>query len=125
VEELMIPGLWHDVIHRKYLKQKSVVEWFRDGRKNFKGISNCWKALTSSLHIITDWIAWKPGNGWDIRIGVDPLVGSQSYFKLSMNLLSVLHSKGLMFLAQVASNTSGRMNDFNWKSAEILISQVS
>jgi hypothetical protein len=50
---LMIPGLWHEVILKKYLKKKSVVEWLREGRKNLKGISNCWRALTLSLTIIT------------------------------------------------------------------------
>jgi hypothetical protein len=56
---LMVPGMWHEVILKKYLKKKYVVEWFREGRLNLKGVSNCWRALTSSMHLITDWIAWK------------------------------------------------------------------
>jgi len=79
----MVPSLWHDVVKNKYLKHKSIVEWIREGRKNMKGVPNCWKALTSSLQIITNWIAWNPGNDWEIRIGVDPLVGSQYYYKIS------------------------------------------
>jgi hypothetical protein len=85
---LMVPGLWHEVIHKKYLKKKIVVEWFREGWKNWNGISNSWRALTSSLTIITDWLVWKPGNGRDIRIGVDPMFGSHSYYKLSRNLIN-------------------------------------
>jgi len=50
----MIPGLWHEVIHKKYLKKKIVVEWFRECWKNENGISNSWRALTSSLTIITN-----------------------------------------------------------------------
>jgi hypothetical protein len=49
---LMVQGLWKEVIHKKYLKKKTLIEWFREGRKNLKGISNCWRALTDSLLII-------------------------------------------------------------------------
>jgi hypothetical protein len=44
-------GLWHEVILKKYLKNKSVIEWLREGKKNWNGISNIWRALTSSLSI--------------------------------------------------------------------------
>jgi hypothetical protein len=101
------------------LKKKSVVEWFREGRNSLKGISNYWRAFTSSLHIITSWIVWKHGNGWDIQIGLDPLIGSQSFYKLFENLVDTLHSKGIKFLAQVASLDTGVLNGFNWKNAEI------
>jgi hypothetical protein len=57
---LMVPGLWHEVILKKYLKKKSVVEWLREGRKSRSGISNIWRALTSSLSIITDWLKCCP-----------------------------------------------------------------
>jgi hypothetical protein len=72
---LMVPGLWHEVIVKKYLRKKSVVAWLRQGNKKWTGGSNIWRALTSSLSIINDWLAWKPGDGRDVRIGIDPLVG--------------------------------------------------
>jgi hypothetical protein len=50
----MVPRLWHEVVHKKYLKNKIVIEWFREGRKKLYRISNCWRALTTSLPIITD-----------------------------------------------------------------------
>jgi hypothetical protein len=87
------------VIHKKYLKKKLVVEWFREERKNLKGISNCRRALTASFPIIIDWLAWKLRNGWDIRIGVDPVIGTQSFYKLSKNLISTLHSNVIKLLA--------------------------
>jgi hypothetical protein len=71
------------------------------------------------LHIITSWIVGKHGNGWDIQIGLDPLIGSQSFYKLFENLVDTLHSKGIKFLAQVASLDTGVLNGFNWKNAEI------
>jgi hypothetical protein len=51
---------------------------------------------------------------------MDPLIGSQSYYKLSERLVSTLHSKGIFSLAQVASNDTGFVHGFNWKTAEIL-----
>jgi hypothetical protein len=117
---LMVLGLWHEVIHKKYLKKKSVIDWFREGRKNLKGISNYWRALTASLPIIIDWLAWKPGNGWDIRIGVDLMIGAQSFYKLSKNLISTLHSNGIKLLTQVGSSANEDQNISRWKSAEIL-----
>jgi hypothetical protein len=38
---LLVPCLWHEVIHKKCLKNKSVFEWFREGRMKLKGVSNC------------------------------------------------------------------------------------
>jgi hypothetical protein len=52
----MVHGLWNEVVIKKYLKNKTVVEWFREGKKNRAGMSNCWRDLTSSLSIITDWL---------------------------------------------------------------------
>ena len=91
----MVPSLWHGVILKKYLRKKTMVEWFREGRKKWIGISNIWRALTSSLTIITNWLVWKPGNGRYIGFGVDPLVGSHIYFKLSRNLILVLKAQGI------------------------------
>jgi hypothetical protein len=52
---------------------------------------------------LTDWLVWKPGNGRSIRIGADPMIGSQHYYKLSGNLISTLKEKGIVFLANVES----------------------
>jgi len=39
---------------KKYFKRKTVENWFRQGRKNWNGISNHWRALTFSAKIISD-----------------------------------------------------------------------
>jgi hypothetical protein len=52
---LMLPCIWHEIILRKYLKRKTIEKWFRQGRKKWNGTSNFWRALTSSVRIITDW----------------------------------------------------------------------
>jgi hypothetical protein len=87
---LMVSRLWHEVILKKCLKKKIVTEWLKEGRKNWTSISNIWRALTSLTTIIIDWLVWKPENGRDIIIGVDSMVGSHTYCKLSRNLISSL-----------------------------------
>jgi ribonuclease HI len=117
---LMVHGLWHEVILKKYLRKKSVVAWFREGGKNWNGISNIWRALTSSLSIITDWLIWKPGNGREIRIGVDPMIGSHTYYKLSRNLILALKAQGIEFLAQAGFQGAASTRLPRWKKARDL-----
>jgi hypothetical protein len=97
-----------------------VNEWIRKGNSNVKGMSNCWKALHDYLSIVTDWLAWKPGNGKYIRVGLDPLIGSHNYYKLSENLISLLHSKVIYTLDQVVYDESGLTNICNWKNTDAL-----
>ena len=47
-----------------------------------------------------------------IRLGVDPLIGTQSFYKLSANLVTTFLSKGIKFLSQVASPIDGDLNGF-------------
>jgi hypothetical protein len=117
---LMVPGIWHEVILRKYLRKKSLVEWLREGRKKWIGISNIWRALTSSLTIITNWLVWKPGNGRDIRLRDDPLVGAHTYFKLSRNLILSLKAQGIEFIAQTGTLDLEGTRHTSWKKAEDL-----
>jgi hypothetical protein len=107
---LMMPGLWHEVIMKKYLKRKTVEKWFRQGRKNWNGTSNFWRALTSSVNIISNWLVWKPGSGRDIRIGVDPMIGSHYFYKLSENLILLLKEQGITCLAHAGSNAQEGIN---------------
>jgi hypothetical protein len=117
---LNVPGLWNEVILKKYIRKKSVVDWLREGKKNWSGISNTWRALISSLDIVTDWLAWKLGNGRDIRIGTDPMVGAHRYYKLSRNLLQTLKIKGIEFLAQAWNLDMEVPRNSNWKNVEFL-----
>jgi hypothetical protein len=37
---LMVPELWHEVILKKYLRKKTMIDWLEEGRKNQSGIPN-------------------------------------------------------------------------------------
>jgi len=102
---------------QKYLKKITVEKWFRWGRKNWNGSSNFWRALTSSVNIITDWLVWKPGSGGDIRIGFDLMVGSHSFYKLSENLKLLLKEKGITCLAHARIDVQVGNMSTRWKKA--------
>lgn len=117
---LMVPGLWHEVILKKYLRKKIVAKWFREGRKNLTGISNIWRVLTSSITIITDCLVCKPSNGRDIKIGADPMVGAHTYFKLSRNLILSLKAEGVEYFSQAGIIDMEDTSHKNWKKVETL-----
>jgi hypothetical protein len=91
-------GLWHEVISKQYLERLYVIDWIIKGKSIVKGMSNCCKSLYDSLTIVIDWISWKPETGKDIRVGLDLLIGSHYYYKLSESLISLLHSKDIFTL---------------------------
>jgi hypothetical protein len=117
---IMMPGVWHKVMIKKYIKNKSVEEWFRQGRITWTGTSNFCRALIASLSIITDWLVWNPWNGRAIRIGTDPMVGSHTYYKLSRNLILKLKAQGIEFLAQARTSEVEDMTYTRWKKDESL-----
>jgi hypothetical protein len=48
------------------------------------------------------------------------MIGTQSYYKLSKNLTSTLHSIGIKFLAHVRFLATKDQNSSRWKNAETL-----
>jgi hypothetical protein len=72
-----------------------------------KGVSCSWNWLLNALLIINQWISWRPGNGWSIRVGEDPIVAIGNY-KLSYDVLNHLHSRGIFFLAQIHNQEASR-----------------
>lgn len=79
---LFSKGMWSDVLKTKYLKQENVYEWIRNENKRSKGNSNSWNYLLNSFLVVKDWLAWKPMNGHNIRIGLDPMFGATSFYIL-------------------------------------------
>jgi hypothetical protein len=113
-------GLWHEVIIKKYLKILSMNDFLRKWNSNVKGMSNFWKALYDYFSIVIDWLDWNPGTRKDIRIGLDPLIGSHYYYKFSENLFSLLHSKGIFTLDQVFLVDPMLAHMFIWKISKSL-----
>jgi hypothetical protein len=63
---------------------------------------------------------WKPGNGEDIRIGVDPLIRSHTYYKIFENLISILKEKCIKFMAQEGTCNMENTCHTRWKNDDLL-----
>jgi hypothetical protein len=64
-------------------------------------VSPFWKGLVSSIPVILHWLVWKPGDGTEIRIGGDKILGLGDRSLLSSELRSLLRQQNIKFLAQV------------------------
>ena len=62
--------------------------------------------LPKTFHWIGKGILWQVGNGSDIRLGVDPVVGLGNSFFLPDELRSYLEDYGINTLAQARNKTS-------------------
>jgi hypothetical protein len=72
---LIHDGLWHRILKNKYYPYVTVDRWLRTVTVvDVKG-SQTWKYLLKSLHIILQWIAWRPGSGHKILLGYDHILG--------------------------------------------------
>jgi hypothetical protein len=60
-----------------------------------------------AMCVIKDWLAywldWIPGDGRDIRLVEDPLVGAKDFYKLLEGMRRELHLKGSHRLSHIGS----------------------
>jgi hypothetical protein len=111
------PGLWSAVIKAKYFSSLLVHLWIRSTTDRPNSGSIIWKHLSSFLPIILHWLSWNPGNGQQIEVGRDHILGLGSHAMLSAPLLAHLHRKNIFFLNQIASTYNGGLLDDHWISA--------
>ena len=116
----MLPRLWNEVIIKIYLQKKTMEDWLRKEKKNWVGSSYLWRALTSSLPVITTWLVWKPRNGKEVCLGEDPMVGYYIFNKLSSNPIMTLKAQGLHFSTQAEVINVEETNHTSWKKVENL-----
>ena len=57
-----------------------------------------------AMPLLKQWLAWRPGDGWSIRVGRDPILGLAGSYRLSNPLLSHLLNRRIYFLAQASIN---------------------
>lgn len=94
LRDLMSESLWSMVVKDKYLQGRSVSTWLRSVKKKTKGVSNICAGLLSTLPILDDWVAWMPGDGHQIQMVPDPILGGPSVYKISRELIFVLRAHG-------------------------------
>ena len=93
-------GLWHSVLTTKYMKNLTVVAWLREKRFCTRRVSIIWRGFLQTLPWLGRHLAWQVGNGSDILIGVDPIIGAHSTFTLPEELRSYLEDLDICTLSQ-------------------------
>lgn len=94
-------GLWGCILRDKYLKGASVTECIRSKRKSTVGVSNSWRALILVFPLLLKHLAWVVGDGFQVRVGIDPIVGCHLF--LSVSTLAEVRQRGIIFLNQAKS----------------------
>ena len=84
----------------KYFSSLSIDEWFHISIKSSKG-SIAWKVLVEAFPLVAPWTVWRVGNGCHIRVGLDPLLGTRNWFRLSEPLLNHMCEANISFLSDV------------------------
>eukprot|EP00253_Pinus_taeda_P010347 PITA_10347 len=110
-------NLWTRVIKRKYIDPMPLEDWIRSQDKRSKHSSVIWKATVEAFFVIEKGLAWKVGDGKNVRIGRDPWVGCNQSYALSPGILRHLDSKGLYTLNQVEKVGLSTFWGQAWKSA--------
>jgi len=59
---------------QKYIALDSLLDWVRMERESIQNVSNQWKAMMLSFPIIGKYLAWRVGNGAQVRIGTDVIM---------------------------------------------------
>eukprot|EP00253_Pinus_taeda_P004333 PITA_04333 len=117
---ISMENLWTRVIKRKYIDPTPLEDWIRSQEKKSKQCSVIWKATVEAFTVIEQGLAWKVGDGKNVRIGRDPWVGCNESFALSPGLLRHLGSKVFFTLNQVEKVGQSTIWGQAWKSAEDL-----
>lgn len=113
-------NLWTKVVKRKYIDPTPLDEWIRSQDKQVKNTSVIWKATVVAFTVIEQGLAWKVGDGKQIRIGRDPWVGCNEAYALSPGLLRHLDNKGISNLNQVEKVGLSTIWGQAWKNDEDL-----
>eukprot|EP00253_Pinus_taeda_P033452 PITA_33452 len=117
---ISLENLWTRVVKRKYIDPVSLENWIRSQEKTKKNVSVIWKATVEAFSVIDQGLAWKIGDGRQMRIGRDPWVGCNEAFALSPGLLRHLGSKGILTLNQVEKTGHSTIWVQAWKNDEEL-----
>ena len=80
---------------------------FREKRFAVKGTSYFWNGFIRTLTSITRSLGWKAGNGQSIKLGIDPIIGLESFHFLSEDLREYLRDYGIHTLQDARNEGLG------------------
>ena len=100
------------------MKNKSVVPSLRDKKFMVHGASMIWNGFLNTLSWLGKFLAWHVGNGQDILVGVNPIIGTHSLSDLPLGLRDYLDDFGIVSLNHAHNSLPGLHN--YWYSAKDL-----
>lgn len=101
----------------KYLKKRSLVDWFRLESHSIHNTSVIWNGFLWVIGWICKSLCWKVGSGKAVLIGIDPVAGMGDSFTLSQPLVSYLQDYGIMTLDQAYIHQTDGALELQWLSA--------
>eukprot|EP00253_Pinus_taeda_P029650 PITA_29650 len=117
---IKLDNLWTRVLKRKYIDPVPLEDWIRNPVKSKQHASVIWKATVDSFKVIEQGLAWKIGNGRNLKIGKDPWIGCNENYALSLGLIRHLEDKNILTLDQVEKVGHSSIWCQAWKDGEDL-----
>lgn len=99
-------GLWRQRIEKNYISPGSMMHCVRSQRKSINNMSIHWKALVQSFDVISNHLAWRVGNGEQVRVGAGSVMGCGEGLRLPEGLITLLQERGISTLNQVGEMQS-------------------
>jgi len=91
-------NLWGEILKIKYWKSLNLELWLQQENKSIRGASVVWQGFYKAVPVIEKWMAWCLGNGANIRLGEDLIIGSNHFFELPSQLVNYLRMGGVTHL---------------------------
>ena len=74
--------LWSSILFGKYLKM-NLIDMIRLPKRNSRNMSPIWKGFMKPYHWVGQFITWKVGNGKNVLVGINPIIGLEDDHKIS------------------------------------------
>ena len=95
-----------------------MVDWLRRKRFSTRDASIIWRGFLQSLPWMGAHLSWQVGDGKNVLLGIDPIIGLHSSFSLPEDLRTYLEDMNIYTLEQ-ARNTLHHAQNY-WLTAEEL-----
>lgn len=103
------------MVHEKYVKTK-LSHWLRKPKKVLRGISPIWNGFMKLYCWLADGSRWKVGDGTEVAIGIDPIIGINDPLVFSQGLLRIIREKGYFTFNSIVK----KMSQGYWMNADDL-----
>lgn len=107
--------LWSIILSVKYIKG-DVLNWIRNPLKVTKGTSSIWVGFIKVYSWMARDLSWRVGNGKDILVGIDPILGLDDTYTLSNEVIYTIHRFEFATLSKI-KRTHKRENQSYWLNA--------